>query len=132
MDNFETITVDFEVLLDQVGGKYRVLGCDGGNNCNYDRYNKFEHFTGKIFSPTKTLTIRNGFLHSFNDQPAFESSFSLYWFNDGIVHRKGGPAKIINGENQFYSWGHKINFNEYLKSMHFTNEEKLDLVLKYG
>lgn len=124
MDEFETITIDFDVFLDQVGGKHRIL--------DFSLDNKFENFTGKIFSPRKNLTLRNGVLHSFNDQPAYESSSSLYWLNDGIIHRKGGPAKIINGENQFYSWGYKIDFNEYLKSMHFTNEEKLELVLKYG
>lgn len=124
MDEFETITIDFDVFLDPVDGKYRII--------YFSMDNKFENFTGKIISPTKNLTLRNGFLHSFNDQPAYESSSSVYWFNDGIVHRKGGPAKIINGENHFYSWGYENDFNEYLKSMHFTNEEKLELVLKYG
>jgi len=128
MDEFETITVDFDLFINQEGGKYRILGFGK----NYDGFSNFENFNGKIISPVVKLTLRNGVLHSFNDQPAYESSSSLYWLNDGIIHRKGGPAKIINGENQFYSWGYKIDFNEYLKSMHFTNEEKLELVLKYG
>ena len=99
-------------------------------------------FTGKIITYDREYLVKNGVLHSFDDEPAFKNkmagnSIALRWFWDGIPHRLTGPAVLLNNQTNgtrqiFYVEGKRYPLNVFLTLTSLSEEEKLDLVLKYG
>lgn len=103
---------------------------------NFQRKRVYDTFTGKIVvnNEGSEFTLERGFLHSFNDNPALVRKHQHFvWLSQGLVHRENGPALCnrVDGE-KFYINGVPQTFKEFLSLAKITDEEKLDLVLKYG
>lgn len=56
----------------------------------------------EIHSPNEEIfTFKDGKLHSYNDQPSYQSPVVKQWHKDGELHRENGPAVE-------YQFGRKI------------------------
>lgn len=133
MDKFETIIVR---------EKRESLRPSIINGIRYLKRNKeivYRDVTGKVIVYTdgvksRYYTIYNGVLQSFNDEPAVWTNYGNYlWFHKGIIHRETGPAVLnSSGDYGFYLNEEKITMNEFIVKSTISDEEKLELVLKYG
>jgi len=73
----------------------------------------------------------NGELHRTDGPAVTVSNRHLWWLNGGL-HRTDGPA-IIDGDCQeWYLHGEKYTFNDWLKNVNATPEEKTMLRLKWA
>lgn len=112
---------------------------DGVKHLEMNKKIVYGDVTGKIIVYTygvksRHYTICNGILQSFNDEPAVWSNYGNYlWFHKGIIHRETGPA-ILNtsGSCIFYMNNEKITLNEFIVKSSISDEQKIELVLKYG
>ncbi len=62
-------------------------------------------FTGKIIWESGSIsTYLNGYLHSFDDEPASIYDSEEIWYKNSEIHRENGPAEIDNnnGKESYY------------------------------
>jgi hypothetical protein len=58
---------------------------------------------------------------------------TAYWRKNGLLHRTNGPAFISrDGTMWWYLDNTKYPFEEFIKITPITNEEKVELALRYG
>lgn len=56
-----------------------------------------------------------------------------YWHKNGKLHREDGPAIILsNGEIEWWLNGHYHRFNEWCELVNISEEDKFELILRYG
>src|SRR5574343_615227 len=132
----------FETIIDRENNEaLRPLNVKGVRRMFRNMKEVYNDFTGKIIIYTnralnRKYTLCNGVLHSFNDEPAVWTHYGRnLWFHNGIIHRETGPALIHNyGEvvGLFYLNDKEMSLYEFLENVPLSNEEKLELVLKYG
>lgn len=108
----------------------------------------YKNFTGKVISvfdnATNEYTLKDGFLHSFDDLPSmttFNGDMATSyrtWHTDGIRNRLTGPAVcvIVNDGvisfSKYYINGVRLSFGEFIVTAKISDEQKIELVLNYG
>lgn len=91
-------------------------------------------YTGNLHSifSTAIFVVENGFVHSENT-PARYSETHITFYENGLIHRRNGPAIIYCNEMmEWHFHGEMYDLQEFLSMSDLTDEEKLELVLKYG
>lgn len=103
----------------------------------------YEDFTGKIIvkCPSSSViyyTLKDGVLHSYNDEPAvLYNDDEKLWYDNGVLSRLTGPANSWCDDNgnqfvDFFVNGEAKPIGEFLRMCDMTDEEKLELVMLYG
>lgn len=87
-------------------------------------------------------TLKNGYLHSFNDEPAEieiydNGEYAKTWYTDGIIDRENGPADVFFEygvmRNVFYIDGEWIGeIEDFIDDPYISDDFKIEMVLKYG
>ena len=133
MDKFETI------IVREKRESLRPSSVSGIRHLKRNKKIVYGDVTGKIIVYTdgvksRHYTICNGILQSFNDEPAVWTNYGNYlWFHKGIIHRETGPAIFhTSGSCIFYMNNEKITLNEFIVKSSISDEQKIELVLKYG
>jgi len=85
----------------------------------------------------RLITMLDGAVHSFNDEPALiimkdEYVLSRRWFCNGVFSRHTGPAVIFSDDYGFAIDGHTYAFDEFIKLSNATDEQKIEMLLKYS
>lgn len=140
-------------MLDLVFGTYldaRQSGWKWAHDIAGQDYNNLQYdgvcYRGVLFTGTLTFTQEpeewkfssylNGFLHSFDDQPALAEEPEFRWFKDGKHHRDSGPASIYRGppkEVYAFALDNKVlPFSIWLESIDIPDAEKVLLKMQYG
>lgn len=65
-----------------------------------------------------TTTFKNGYLHSYNGNPAETTDSIDRWYKDGIIHREDGPAQIFKQLNN-----KKMKYGFFLNGVCYKIEE---------
>ena len=95
-----------------------------------------QDFTGVVKNSGKRVTLLNGIVHSFNDEPAIsmlDAVCTKQWVCNGVVSRHTGPALIyFDGNYRFVINGVKYTFDEFIKLSNATDEQKIEMLLKYS
>jgi len=65
-----------------------------------------------------TITTKDGYLHSYDDQPAITSPYGTYWYKNGKIHRENNLPAIIN-TNGTKQW--------LIEGEHYCNENGLNI-----
>lgn len=75
----------------------------------------------------------NGQFHR-EDGPAMEWAMAKEWYLNGQRHRTDGPAlEWRDGEgNCWYINGREFTFDEWLSRVAATEEERLELIMRWG
>jgi hypothetical protein len=75
----------------------------------------------------------NGYLHR-TDGPAIEwADGDRMWFINGLQYRTDGPAiERADGSREWYINGNKLTFRSWLDSVDRTEEERMELLLRWG
>lgn len=56
-----------------------------------------------------------------------------YWYINDELHREDGPSVILsNGEIERWLNGHYYRFNKWCELISISDEEKIELILRYG
>lgn len=142
MDNFKTVITENKLDLYFLNS-YNFTSLDAYKE-KLEEITSEEKFTGQIVIDNTDYyaTFLDGYFHSFNGEPAlymfdvFENKgYSIrMWMEGGSLHREDGPA-LINERTQhkeFYLSGLKLPLHHFIQVASLTDEQKLDLVLKYG
>ena len=87
-----------------------------------------------------TYTIKDGLLHSFNDDPAeiedHPTEIEWSWFTNGVIDRRTGPANIYTrGGEEYYTFyvnGVAYRLADFIYKVDISDEQKIELVLTYG
>lgn len=76
----------------------------------------------------------SGRLHSYDDKPAIVYTHDTkVWYKYGKIHREDGPAiEWVNGDMQFYLNNKCYRFDVWIKETPVTDEQRLELIMKYG
>lgn len=104
--------------------------------CNSD--GNIVDFTGIInsyFTETNetiaTYSFKNGFLHSYDGNPAEISPTAKKWYFDGKLHKEDGPAIVYNenydSKSIYFIHGIAYSLKEYLKRIPEQNAILLSL-----
>jgi hypothetical protein len=78
------------------------------------------------------ITDRDGFYHSYNDEPAVVyNDGSKYWYKSGSIHRETDAAVIRHdGLKQYWLDGKQYYFETWIKLTPISEEDKLALLLE--
>ena len=113
MDELETIIVESPICV-------MYINFEESNQCGIfcaDKSSlgkKIQLFVGKtarlVYNKSdgarSTYMIKDGLLHSFNDEPAeieeSQSETEWSWFTDGVIDRSSGPANIYTRGGEEY------------------------------
>lgn len=141
MDELETIITDNKFNLYFLN-EYDIID-ENKFREELKRITNKDNFTGKvsILNSNYYATFCDGVFHSFNDNPALymgdvfiiNRAPTKMWMRNGDLHREYGPAIINDSTVCFYLEGVEMPFCQFIQSVvSLSDEEKLELVLKYG
>lgn len=131
LHNNGVVNFNGTILYDDTNRKVLHNNNDGG----------VVNFTGIIQAfykeTNETVSIysfKNGFLHSYDGNPAEITPYVKKWYFDGNLHREDGPAIVHNSNNEMFKSSyiyflHGIDYSigEYLKRIPEENAILLSL-----
>lgn len=119
------------------GDRYSIFGfTDSKPFCVIDRNNDriAIEFTGAFECAGVWAFVRNGMVHNDADLPAMKTlRYSIMFCENGAEHRLSGPSIFVEGGKHAWAINNRrYTLKEFLELSDFSEEQKLELVLKYG
>ena len=108
----------------------RIL-CDGDGVVNFTGI--IQAFYKETNETVSIYSFKNGFLHSYDGNPAEITPYVKKWYFDGNLHREDGPAIVYNSNETFktsciyFLHGIGYSIGEYLKRIPEENAILLSL-----